>query len=1149
LGEFVYGTQVYKASDNSGSAFVQNANVLDQRADFLISLDQLTGANELPATAPPVPPFNLPWGGNPDPPTGGNWTSSRGALSASTAVSLVVSWFGTDLRAGDCRIIPKVETSNKETTPADWEVAGHTRAGHAWFALVNGFPVRVPYGTPGAFPGPWGTAAEIVSQIDPSLFDPTGAGGSVSTIGGSVPAFGGTPSDDTVIQAIQEIKRRGLRCVFYPFVTMDIPPGNALPDPYGGASQAVFPWRGRITCHPAPGQPGTVDQTSACAAQVNAFFAQYGAMVLHYANLCVQAGGVDAFLIGSEFVGLTRLRSSPGDGAYPAVAALKNLAAQVRTIVGAGCRIGYAADWSEYHSHRPDDGSNDVIFNMDPLWSDPHIDFIGIDNYLPLSDWRDVGSNIDFNEAGPVSPYDLSYLTANIEGGEYFDWHYASDADRAAQIRTPIVDGLAGKHWVLANKNIRAWWSNAHVSRPGGVENASPTGWNPQSKPIWFTEFGCPAVDKGASQPNVFVDPKSSESFLPYFSNGARDDAIQRAYFEAMLTYWRDHSPVSSGGVRMIDPANMFAWAWDARPFPDFPAKNATWRDGVNYELGHWLNGRAQEIPLKWIISELCASVNLADFDASRIAGPGSLAIGAASDGIVSPRDILSGIEDAYQFDEVESGGKIVFSSRAYAPTISVSLDDFVIDTEGDVGYELTRAQETDLPGALKLSFVDAYAAYATSSATARRSIKTSERVASAQVAAVLESGMAQKLAQNLLQQSWAARETAQIKLPPSKLAIDPGDCLSLTIDGVTRSMRVKTVQTGLSRTLELFGFDPALARGQGGSSGSPRSAPAAKTYGGAIVEFMDIPLLAADDPKPWAPRVAAYASPWSGMSIYRASGGGFQLIGQIARIAALGELTSPLYSGPRSVWDFGNAVYLRLYDPSVQMLSLTEQQTLSGLGALAVKNPANGEWELLQYVNATLTGPGAYTLNKLLRAQQGTEGAMGDPVPAGSRIVFLDASSLSVLDMSIDQRGVTQTLRYGPSVYANSDPSYAQADYVFNGVGLRPWSVSQISGRRAPPSSDVVFSWARRTRFGGDNWDSPPEVPLNEESESYDLEILNGATIVRAVSQLPSPSFAYSTAMQISDFGAPQDAYAIRVYQLSAAYGRGQVAQETVYL
>src|SRR5262249_18611863 len=156
--------------------------------------------------------------------------------------------------------------------------------------------------------------------------------------------------------------------------------------PYtGAAAQPAFPWRGRITCSPAPGTPGSPDQTAAAATQIAAFFAQYRPMILHYARLCADAGGVDAFLIGSELRGLTRVRD--GATSYPAVAALKTLAADVRAILGPDVKLGYAADWSEYNNHQT--GGAAVLFNLDPLWSDPHIDFIGIDNYLPLADDRD----------------------------------------------------------------------------------------------------------------------------------------------------------------------------------------------------------------------------------------------------------------------------------------------------------------------------------------------------------------------------------------------------------------------------------------------------------------------------------------------------------------------------------------------------------------------------------------------------------------------------------------------------------------------------------------------------------------------------------------------------------------------------------------
>ncbi|SMD01086.1 GTA TIM-barrel-like domain-containing protein [Primorskyibacter flagellatus] len=212
-------------------------------------------------------------------------------------------------------------------------------------------------------------------------------------------------------------------------------------------------------------------------------------MVLHYAHLCAAAGGVDAFLIGTEMRGLTTIRSSASS--YPAVQAYRDLLADVRSTLGSGTKIGYAADWSEYFGHQPGDGSGDVFFHLDPLWADPEIDFVGIDNYMPLSDWRDGFEHADAQEGWPAI-YDRAYLQANIAGGEGFDWFYASAADRFAQVRTPITDGAASKPWVFRYKDLRAWWSNAHYDRPGGVESGTPTAWVPQSKPIWFTELGCP---------------------------------------------------------------------------------------------------------------------------------------------------------------------------------------------------------------------------------------------------------------------------------------------------------------------------------------------------------------------------------------------------------------------------------------------------------------------------------------------------------------------------------------------------------------------------------------------------------------------------------------------------------------------------------
>jgi len=75
--------------------------------------------------------------------------------------------------------------------------------------------------------------------------------------------------------------------------------------------------------------------------------------------------------------------------------------------------VTYAADWTEYFGHHPQDGSGDVSFHLDPLWASPHIDAVGIDAYFPLSDWRE-GDHLDSVNAPNI--YDISYLQSQIEG-------------------------------------------------------------------------------------------------------------------------------------------------------------------------------------------------------------------------------------------------------------------------------------------------------------------------------------------------------------------------------------------------------------------------------------------------------------------------------------------------------------------------------------------------------------------------------------------------------------------------------------------------------------------------------------------------------------------------------------------------------------
>jgi len=92
--------------------------------------------------------------------------------------------------------------------------------------------------------------------------------------------------------------------------------------------------------------------------------------------------------------------------------------------------------------------------------------------------------------------------------------------------------------------------------------------------------------------------------------------------------------------------------------------------------------------------------------------------------------------------------------------------------------------------------------------------------------------------------------------------------------------------------------------------------------------------------------------------------------------------------------------------------------------------------------------------------------------------------------------------------------------------------------------SGSYVITWDRRTRLS-ENW-LTGLLPLGEAEESYEVDILNGAAVVRTI-QCTSPSLDYSSTLQTADFGTPQFSLAIKVYQISATGGRGAPVAATL--
>jgi hypothetical protein len=961
----------------------------------------------------------------------------------------------------------------------------------------------------------------------------------VSQLGGR-PAYGGTPDDKGVIEAISAMKAKGLAVMLHPFILMDIPPANSLPSPDGAASQPAFPWRGRISV-------GGADRTAAAASAVAAFFgtalpshftAAHGAvtysgpaewsfrrMILHYAHLCALAGGVEAFLIGSELRELMKTRDHLGN--FVAVAALKSLAADVRAVLGPATKISYGADWSEWQGVTASDGK---YFPLDAFWADANVDFIGIDQYAPLSDWRDGFDHADLN-AGWKSRHDRAYIAANIEGGENFDWYYASPADRDAQARTPIID-FYGEDFIWRAKDIRGFWENAHHERPNWTRSASPTAWVPRSKPIRFTEIGVPAIDKGANAPNVFFDAKSSESQVPPYSSGARDDLIQRRALEAVHGYWRDpaKNPVSPAyGGPMIETDRLYVYAWDARPFPFFPARGDLWGDAENWARGHWLNGRLTRAPL----DALLAAIGGAAVEASAVAG--TLA-GYVIDRPLSARQAIDPVADVFQIDMAETESGLRFQPRGRAPVASFTAADFA-DSDGPA-FTLQLAQASEAPTAVRLSYIDEGGDYRPAVAEARLPYAAETREAGYEIAAAMDEAAAVARARSLLADASVMRETISFALPPSALALEPGDAVSLDLGPGPRDYRILSIEDGLARRIEAVRVAPAVYDAPL-ASGGYRPPVINAAPGQPVFELMNLPLMREGDDA-GAPYVAAFADPWPGaVALYRLAGAA-TLAGTLPARAVLGRLDAALPPGASGRFD-RRALRLRLSFGA--LASRSEEEVFAGANTLVVET-AEG-WEVLQYTDADLGPDGVWTLRGLLRGQMGTEGAAAAGAVAGARCVLM-TPAVEQPAFALDLRGLSLDWSAGPADDLPSEPTFRTQSFTGTARGLLPLSPAHLRAAKKP-NGDIAVTWIRRTRIGGDSW-TGEDAPLGEASERYRIEIRrasDGALLRTA--ETATPAFTYTAAMQTADFPGGTPALTVRAAQLSDAVGPGDWAEAGV--
>jgi hypothetical protein len=397
----------------------------------------------------------------------------------------------------------------------------------------------------------------------------------------------------------------------------------------------------------------------------------------------------------------------------------------------------------------------------------------------------------------------------------------------------------------------------------------------------------------------------------------------------------------------------------------------------------------------------------------------------------------------------------------------------------------------------------------------------------------VTRSAEGRRLADQRLQEAWAARETLDCELSPRCIAIEPGDVLSVPTEAGNRLFRVTRIADGSTRRISARAVEPAIyvSAGAGGGTRPPRNPPALP--GRPLAVPLALPVVTVQPPPLLS--LAAFAAPWpAALAIWRANGAGlFDLDGFVEAPSIVGETLTALPPGP--LWRTDRRAMLEVRLRGGVLSSVPTEAALAGANALALVD-ADGAVEIVTVSQVELIGPQRFRLSGLIRGIGGSEAAAARLLPAGARVVVLDGAAVA-LTADLADLGRARRYRVGPVRDDVGDATMVEFEASVAGEALLPLSPTRPKAIRT--EAGVALTWLRRTRIDGDSWELA-EVPLGEESERYELGILDGEDLLRT-EIVNAPEWLYVAAQELTDFGTPQPEIALSLRQLSTTVGHGR--------
>ena len=554
-------------------------------------------------------------------------------------------------------------------------------------------------------------------------------------------------------------------------------------------------------------------------------------------------------------------------------------------------------------------------------------------------------------------------------------------------------------------------------------------------------------------------------------------------------------------------------------------------------------------VALSQVISEECMQSGLlapSDINASALS---SIVRGYRIGSLGAIRAAIEPLQAAWPFDVVQRGYVINFISRGGASVADIpdvdlgaySVSNGKATPDTPIKLSISREIDSQLPRRVRIKYIDRVREYDFSEQYAERLSTDAVNLLSLDLTIVMTAAEAAQKADVLLYLYWMERYDASFTLPPTYLHLEPSDVVTVE----TPESNIKLRLTSVNYTSD----DLVECKAKYADSAIYTSTAAGEeptTTGGTVIQpttwsayvLLDIPTILSSQPT-YSFGVAMYGgnSGWGGGVLMQSKDAGTSWA-SVAESAAPGATTG-ICSNSIGVAEsrlIDNSSILDVTLRTGELFSVTELAMLNGANYFAYG--ADGRWEIIAAKTCTLVSGKSYTLKDMLRGRFGTEWAMSTH-SAGDVVVLLDTNDVETILSESSQIGLPYLYR---GVTLNRDiDSDTNRTFTYRGINLKPLSPVYVTGVGSLVTNDWTLSWIRRTRIGGE-WRDGVDADLGESLEKYEVDIFSNSsyTTVKRTLTVYSQTATYTSAQQVTDFGANQTSLYFKVYQISSIVGRG---------